>query len=47
MHNNQTGIAQTYIGTINEDIELGKFVIKSPIVVFDPDIDDVFVGALS
>lgn len=45
MTNNQTGTTMTYIGKLKGDVVFGNYTIKSPYVIFDPDIDDIFVGS--
>ena len=45
MTNNQTGTTMTYIGKLKGDGVFGNYTIKSPYVIFDPDIDDIFVGS--
>ena len=43
--NNQTGITQSAIAQINDDINFGNFIIRKPTIVFLPDIEDIFVGS--
>ena len=45
MTNNQTGTTMTYIGKLTGDVVFGNYTIKSPHVIFDPDIDDMYVGS--
>ncbi len=45
MTNNQTGRTMTYIGQLGQDVIFGNYTIQSPYVVFDQDIDDIFVGS--
>ncbi len=45
MHNNQTGTTMTYIGQLQSDVPFGPYTIKAPFVVFDPNIEDIYVGS--
>lgn len=45
MGNNQTGKTMTYMGQIKEDIIFGNYTIVSPYIVFDPNIEDIYVGS--
>jgi len=43
--NNQTGKTLTYIGQIKEDVSIGNYTLKTPYVIFDPEIEDLFIGS--
>jgi len=45
MTNNQTGKVMTYIGQLKDDVIFGNYTISSPVVVFDPNIEDIYVGS--
>jgi len=43
--NNQTGTTQSTTAQISDDIHFGNYIISAPVVVFLPDIEDIFVGS--
>lgn len=45
LFNNQTGSIRVLVGRLSEDLIVGTHVIERPAVLFDPDVEDAWLGS--
>lgn len=45
LFNNQTGSVRVTVGRLSEDLVVGPHVIERPAVLFDPDVEDAWLGS--